>query len=392
MPILEIGLFLLGFLFGALFIGFSYSRNKKSAKELAEELNRTTQFEKVKELESIIMRMKESFTALSMEALGKSTDEFIKLANQKFFEQSRRSEDNLQSKKALIDNTLVNMKDELTKVQDLVGRIEKDRKQSFGQLSEQLKNSVDQTQKLHESTTQLNQALSHSQVRGQWGERMAEDVLRVAGLIEGINYLKQKTLDDGTRPDFTFLLPKNLRVNMDVKFPLTNYISYLNSNDSSVKSEFKKQFLKDVRQRVKEVSNRDYINPADNTLDYVIIFIPNEQVYSFINQNDMNLSDEALKSKVILSSPITLYAILGVIRQAVDNFNLEKTTEEILNVLSEFKKQWEMYKEGMERMGKRLDSAQKEFFDLVTTRTNQLEKPLKKIDILRADTANPLLE
>ncbi len=392
MPFFEIGLFLFGFIIGAIFISILFSRSKKSAKELAEELNRTSQLEKVKELESIIMRMKESFSALSLEALGKSTDQFIKLANQKFFEQSRRSEDNLQSKKDLIDNTFTGMKEELSKVQDLVGKIEKERKQSFGQLSEQLKNSVDQTQQLHESTTQLNKALSHSQVRGQWGERMAEDVLRVAGLVEGINYLKQKTLGEGSRPDFTFLLPKNLRVNMDVKFPLANYISYLNSDESQTKNEYKKQFLKDVRQRIKEVSNRDYINPADNTLDYMIIFIPNEQVYTFINENDISILDEALRSKVIISSPITLYAILGVIRQAVENFNLEKTTEEILRILAEFKKQWEMYKEGMDRMGKRLDSAQKEFFDLITTRTNQLEKPLSKIEAIRNDTKNPLLK
>ena len=74
---------------------------------------------------------------------------------------------------------------------------------------------------------------------------------------------------------------------MDVKFPLTNYISYMNSDEDTLKDDYKKQFLKDVRQRVKEVTTRDYINPADNTLDYMIIFIPNEQVYSFINENDV---------------------------------------------------------------------------------------------------------
>jgi len=392
MPLLEIALFLIGFISGSIIIVFIYSRNQKSAKELAEELNRTSQLEKVQELEKLILRMKESFSALSLDALSKSTDELIKMANQKFFEQSRRSEDNLQSKKALIDNTLGNMKNELSKVQDLVGNIEKERKQSYGQLSEQLKNSVEQTQKLQESTTELNKALSHSQVRGQWGERMAEDVLRMAGLVEGINYLKQKTMDEGSRPDFTFLLPNNLRVNMDVKFPLTNYLSYLSSDSPQMKSEYKKQFLKDVRQRVKEVSTREYINTADNTVDYMIIFIPNEQVYAFINESDMSVLDEALKNKVIISSPITLYAVLGVIRQAVENFNLEKTTKEILDILMEFNKQWEMYKEGMERMGKRLDSAQKEFFDLVTTRTNQLEKPLRKIETIRRDEGNPLLK
>ena len=135
---------------------------------------------------------------------------------------------------------------------------------------------------------------------------------------------------------------------------------------------------------MKEVKSRDYINPADNTVDYVIVFIPNEQVYSFINENDQGLLDEAMRSKVILSSPLTLYAVLAVIRQAVDNFNLEKTASEILNLLSEFNKQWQNYKDSMEKMGRRIDDAQKEFQNLTGTRSSQLEKPLQKIEDLRS--------
>ncbi len=86
----------------------------------------------------------------------------------------------------------------------------------------------------------------------------------------------------------------------------------------------KTQFLRDVRTRIKEVTTRDYINPEDNTLDYVLVFIPNEQVYAFINQNDPEIMDEALKSKVILCSPFTLFAILAVIRQSIDNFSMDK--------------------------------------------------------------------
>ena len=77
---------------------------------------------------------------------------------------------------------------------------------------------------------------------------------------------------------------------------------------------------------IKQLTTRDYINPAENTVDYVIMFIPNEQVYSFINEADITIMDEALKQKVILCSPFTLYAVLAVIRQAIENFNLERTS------------------------------------------------------------------
>jgi DNA recombination protein RmuC len=102
--------------------------------------------------------------------------------------------------------------------------------------------------------------------------------------------------------------------------------------------------------------------------------------------------DEALKQKVILCSPFTLYAVLAVIRQAVENFNLEKTASEILKLLGEFSKQWNAYKEKFMLMGERLDAAKKEYDTLITTRTNMLERPLKKIEDLRGQKAIDLEE
>jgi DNA recombination protein RmuC len=130
---------------------------------------------------------------------------------------------------------------------------------------------------------------------------------------------------------------------------------------------------------IRQVTGREYINPSDNTVDYVIVFIPNEQVYSFINEAEPTIMDEALKQKVILCSPFTLYAVLAVIRQAIENFNLERTASEILQLLAEFNKQWAAYKERFKMMGDRLDAAKKEYDTLVTTRSNMLERPLKKI-------------
>jgi len=385
--------FVSGFLLGALILFLIMNNQKKSVQELAEELDRRTRNEKMHEVDTLIAQVKDAFGSLSMEALGKSTNEFLKLASKTFTDQSKLSEQQLDGKKQLIDHTLKNMKEELTKVQDVIQKVENERKESFGQLSSHLKQSVEQTRQLQEVTNQLNTALSSSQIRGQWGERMAEDVLRLAGFMEGVNYLKQKSLSGtASRPDFTFLLPKDMKVNMDVKFPLNNYLAFLQAESDSDKILYKNQFLKDVRTRVKEVTTRDYINPSDNTVDYVIVFIPNEQVYSFINENDSSIMDEALKSKVILSSPVTLYAILAIIRQAIDNFNLEKTASEILILLAEFNKQWANFKDGMDKMGNRLDDAQKEFQRLVTTRTNQLERPLIKIESLRSSNELKLPE
>ena len=220
---------------------------------------------------------------------------------------------------------------------------------------------------------------------------MAEDVLRLAGFIENVNYLKQKSIDGaGSRPDFTFILPRDLRLNMDVKFPLDNYLRFLETNLELEKVKFRNDFLRDVKARVKEVTTREYINPEQNTVADVLLFIPNEQIYSFIHEQDSSILDEGIKNRVIFCSPITLFAVLAVIRQAVDNFALEKTSNEILSLLGLFKNQWGEFLKKLDLLGKRIEDTQKEYELLTTTRRRQFERPLNKIDDLRSQRGLPV--
>ena len=336
---------------------------------------------------TILQQSKEAFASLSQEALSHNTDELLKHAKS----QNEISAKNLDSKKALIDQTLQQMTTRLEAVKTLMQDLEKDRALKFGEVAKHLQLAHEQTAVLNQTTNSLREALAGSRTRGQWGERMAEDVLRLAGFVENVNYAKQKTIDSaGTRPDFTFFLPKGLKVNMDVKFPLDNYMRYLEAESQSDRDRFCSSFLSDVRNQCKSLLGREYVNPAQNTVDYVLMFIPNEQVYAFIHQQDSPIIDEAMTKKVIFCSPLTLFAILAVIRQAVDNFALEQASNEILSLLGQFNKQWGMFKEGLQRMGKRIEDAQKEFQALDTTRTRQLEKPLEKIEQLRTERHLPI--
>ncbi len=146
---------------------------------------------------------------------------------------------------------------------------------------------------------------------------------------------------------------------------------------------YRKNFLRDVRSRIKEVTTRDYINPEQNTVDYVLLFIPNEQIYSFIHEQDSDIMDEGLKKRVIICSPLTLFAVLAVIRAAVDNVALEKTSNRILSLLGSFKAQWVKFTVSLEKVGKHIDAVHKEYDGLITTRRRALEKPLDEIDEIR---------
>lgn len=377
-------IFLLGFIIGGALVSLFFILRKKDYEKITTQIVSLTEEQKEKERQQLIDYLKNSFANLSFEALNKSTEQFLQLANQTLSRQLQSGSMTLEEKKKLIDQTFQSMQEELNKVQNLIKELEKDRVEKFGMLTQKISESQKIIQQLNETTGKLTSALASSKVRGQWGERMAEDILRLSGLKEGINYLKQKAIQTGTtRPDYTFILPNQLKVNMDVKFPYDNYMNYQNATSDSDKELYKQNFLKDVRSRIKEVTTRDYINPADNTVDYVLVFIPNEHMYAFIMENDPTIIDEALKQRVILCSPITLYAILAIIRQAVDNFSLEQRASQIIELMGVFYKQWNEFLKSLENMGKKIDDAKKEFEKLTTTRKNQLEKPLKKIEELR---------
>src|SRR5262245_8779388 len=129
--------------------------------------------------------------------------------------EQQRSVAELDGKKALIDQQLGSMTTELGKVGELVRGLDADRRSAFGALENELKRQHEGLNTLTENTAQLREALASQRVRGQWGERMAEDVLRLAGFLENINYRKQSTLPgSGGRPDYTFLLPNELVMHM----------------------------------------------------------------------------------------------------------------------------------------------------------------------------------
>jgi DNA recombination protein RmuC len=365
--------------------------HRKTAKQLAEELLLETETQKKADMDAVIENIKQSFGNLSLEALSRSTEEFLKLAKTRLESEREIGSKELDAKKGLIDQQLKQMTSKLEDVSRVMSELEKDRVKKFGELASQLTIANQQSAALMQTTNLLREALASTKARGQWGERMAEDVLRLAGLIEDVNYFKQKSIDEArSRPDFTFLLPRDLKLNMDVKFPLDNYIRFLETDTDTEKARFRNDFLRDVKNRVKEVTSREYINPEQNTVDYVLLFIPNEQIYSFIHEQDSSILDEGIKNRVIFCSPITLFAVLAVIRQAVDNFALEKTSNEILSLLGSFKNQWNEFLKKMDLLGKRIADAQKEYEALTTTRRRQLERPLNRIDDLRTQRGLPI--
>jgi len=308
-------------------------------------------------------------------------EQFLQLAKQQFIAEQNKSSTELETRKQAIDSAVKGLKDELERYRQLIHEFEKDRDMKYGNLENQLKNASLATGQLQETTSRLSNILGNVKLRGQWGERMAEDIIRYAGLIEGVNYIKQKKLSHAnTKPDYTFLLPDKHTINMDVKFPLDNYIQMVNAGTESEKERFEKDFFQNVKGRIKELQNRDYINPSGNTLDFVMLFIPNEQVFGYVQEKMPGFVDLALEQKVILCSPFTLYAMLTIIRQAHENFRYEKDIKKIILLIEQFVKIYEKFKKRFEDMGVLIEKLDAQFRDVNLKSFKNLDIKIRHIE------------
>lgn len=292
----------------------------------------------------------------------------------------------LEEKRKLIDQHIVGMNAELEKVRTAVQGFDLNSTAKMTNVTTRLDEAGKVIGDLRTTTSKLNEILSSSAKRGEWGQRSAKQILDLAGMREGLHYTQQDSTSEG-RPDFTFLLPNNLKVNVDSKFPLDNYAAYVKTDNATEKEALKKKFLSDVRGAMKGLTKRDYIDPEGGTVDYSVMYIANEQVFNFVNEYDETFMDDAMKLKVIVCSPFTLFAVVSVIYKAVENFKMEKASREILALLSRFNRQWEDYKGQFDEVEKALDKAREAFAKLITTRANKLEVPLREIERIREKEA-----
>ena len=283
----------------------------------------------------------------------------------------------------VISTTLKGVHDDVSKrLAELNHELDQLRQHNAGQFS-----SVSEAVTLlAQRTANLNEVLSSSQKRGQWGERLAEDMIRAAGLVEGVNYSKQDTTAAGGRPDFTFTMPPDRVLFMDVKFPLDRYVAHLDADDDATRATTKADFVKAVRSHVDALAKRDYIDQTtEDALDYVLMFVPNESISGFVHEADPHLIDWALERKVVLCSPLTLYAFLVVIRQATESFHTEQTAAEITQQINKFSKEFDNYSAAVDKVRATFNKLDNELGAIATdgTRFRKLSVPIRDIEKLR---------
>lgn len=293
----------------------------------------------------------------------------------------------LANKQRSIEQLVEKIQKDLAERQSEIRTLEQDRVKKFGELTATLENHRQLTHQLQVTTQQLATVLSNNQTRGEWGERILEDLLVSNGLMEGVHYLKQQSQTDGLRPDFTLLLPNNRTVPIDVKFPYAEIQKMAMADSKALKEQHLKQFLSDVKTKIRKVAQ--YIQPQENTLDYAIIFVPNEMVFSFMNQQFPEVVDEAMTKRVMIVSPFTFLIVSRTILESYRNFMIEDKLRDIVSVIADFRQEWVKFNEEFRKFGRSIETLKTGYETLTTTRTNQMERKLSKIDEYQS---GPLLE
>ena len=320
------------------------------------------------------------------------------LANLYFVTRKETEEDNKDDEyliKGIVSEIIENEESQIYKLLNRSDQTVKDFLEKTGEIKSSI-TGVDQ------QTRNLISVLNNNQSRGQWAEFQVEDLLEIMDYKEGLHYQTQKRMSSGTIPDFTFYLPENKTINMDSKFPLTNYMEIAKLNrdledetldelarkeiTESIRSKNKEFLDKAIKTKIDDTSSREgYISAEEGTVDFVLMYIPLENLYHFlltseIGANRTPVIQYAFSKKVILVSPQTLMAYLETIRHSMKLFSLQTDTKNILATHEKIKVEIRKFIESFDDVTKRLDQTVKSFEALKTTRVNKLEKSFEELD------------
>ena len=303
--------------------------------------------------------------------------------------------------KGIVSELIENEESQIYKLLDKSDKTVKDFLEKTGEIKSSI-SGVDQ------QTRNLISVLNNNQSRGQWAEFQVEDLLGIMEYKDGVHYESQKIMNSGTKPDFTFYLPDSKTINMDSKFPLNLYmeLSKLNLDledetldeisrkqiTESIKTKNKEFIDKAIKTKIDETARREgYISPEEDTVDFVLMYIPLENLYHFLLTSEIGASrtpviQYAFSKKVILVSPQTLMAYLETIRHSMKLFSLQTDTKNILLAHERVKSEISKFIDSFDDVTKRLDQTVESFEKLKTTRTNKLEKSFEELNQVNKNT------
>jgi len=298
-----------------------------------------------------------TFKALASNALEGNTRQFLELAEERLARTRSEAENDLEKRKQAIQSMLDPLKEALTKFEARTGDIEKARVNAYAQIDVQVRALAEQTVRLQEKTTSLDTALRGNQVRGRWGELALRNIVELAGMTEHCDFFEQQTIEGGGRPDMLVRLPGGRFIAVDAKAPLHAYLEAMETNSEKERAAALSRHVSDLRGHIRQLASREYAAGLEGSLDLVVLFLPGDPYLSAAYGRDPNLQTDALASRILITTPTTLVALLRTVAIYWRERSLAENAEEIAKGARDLYERVARFGQHLEKMGRGLASA-----------------------------------
>jgi DNA recombination protein RmuC len=282
----------------------------------------------------------------------------------------------------------------LKRYEEGLQRVEKDRVDSYAGLREQIEHVRSGQGQVRDEARRLVTALTSSpKQRGRWGEKSLENVLVQAGLVKGIDFNMEVSIDGGDgqlRPDAVVNLPEGRKLIIDSKCSLNAYLEGCDEVDDDKRSVCFKAHLDSIVRHTRQLGSKAYWAQFGDAADYVIMYIPGEQFLSAALDLDPELWENAFKNRVLLATPTNLVAIARTVASVWKQEKLREGAEEIAALGKELHSRLATMAEHMARMGRNLGLANDAYNKMVGSFESQVFTQARRFEGLGAGSSKEL--
>ena len=337
--------------------------------------------------------LRDSFQALAGEALRSTTDEFLKLADQKIGNVHKEAAADLGKRQQALDALVSPIKDTLVQLGTTLQETNRHHTADSSKLQTLLEQVGITQQKLRLETENLVRALRSPGVRGRWGEVQLKRVVELAGMLEHCDFDEQPTAisDAGRlRPDLIVKLPGGHTIVVDAKAPLEAFLDAQAATDPGVRSGKLADHVRQVREHVAKLGAKGYWDQFSSSPDFVVLFLPTDAIFLGALEQDAQLIEFGVRDRVLIASPLTLIALL---RAAALGWRQERLTinaEEISKLGRELYDRARTFADKFEAIGTRLDGAVKAYNEAVGSYDTRVMVSMRRFKELGAATGDDI--
>lgn len=351
--------------------------------------------EQKKLLDEATQRLKDTFNALSADALKSNNQLFLELARKTLENLLTEARGDLGKRQEAIDGMIKPLKEALEQFQMRIRDIENAREQAYGGLRRHLEDLTRTHERLQKETTNLVTALKAPQVRGRWGEITLRRVVEVAGMSRYCDFEEQPSVgtEEGRRrPDLIVKLPGDRTVVVDAKVPLKAYMDATESQDENNRQQALLRHAHAVKSHMQLLGSKAYWNQFSPSPDFVVLFLPGESFFSAALEQDRDLIEDGISRRVILATPTTLIALLRTVAYSWQQQQVAENAKRIWEAGTELFDRVYKFSEHLSKMRDGLNKATESYNAAIGSWASRVVPSARKLKELGAASQEKELE